>query len=172
MSDNAGSSKIIVIVASVVVLGGVIFAMTSNDKSVPAQNANPNGTQGMGSMMGPVELTLNAQNNSKQNGKVTLLDQDGQTKVVIEVAPGPKGVQQPAHIHAGDCSSLGAVKYNLNPVVDGKSETILQPALHFIHGLGQTAINIHKSTSQPDVYAACGNLTEAFNKVMHMGSPQ
>lgn len=167
-SGTANLWAIVLVVALVV--GGVAFTLMRNDTSMVGPGEKMESNQNMmnsGAMMGPVEVPLSAQNASGQTGKVTVLEENGQTKVVIEVSSGPKGLAQPAHIHAGDCTSLGSIKYNLNDVVDGKSETVLQPAMHFIHGLGNTAVNIHKSKSELGVSVSCGNLREAFDRANH-----
>ncbi|MBX4188037.1 MAG: hypothetical protein KW793_02790 [Candidatus Doudnabacteria bacterium] len=170
-TQSGASTTWAILFVIVLLVGGAVYYMAGNDAGMMNQNQmTPAVSNNTGTMMGPVELVLSAQNNSGQNGKVTLSDENGQTKVVIEVTPGPKGVAQPAHIHSGDCTALGSIKYNLNDVVDGKSETILQPAMHFIHGLGQTAINIHKSKAEIGMYAGCGDLTKAFNNALHIGN--
>jgi hypothetical protein len=165
----------VTIIVAIVVVGGAIFFMTGNkEANIPASNM-PAGNMGqnpnMTDMKGPIEVVLNAQYGSGQTGKSILTEENGQTKVTIQVTPGPKGLAQPAHIHLGDCTQIpGSIKYNLNDVVDGVSETMLQPPLHFIHGLGTTLINIHKSKAEYGVYSACGDLTPAFNAAMHTGS--
>jgi hypothetical protein len=167
---NAGA--IIAIVA--IIAGGIAFTMLRDRPSTsPSNQTNTNqNTQNnnTNTMMSRVEVPLTAQYNSGQNGKAILTEENGKTKVVIEVVPGPTGVGQPAHLHAGDCTALGAIKYELNDVVDGRSETILTPSMHFIHGLGQTAINFHKSRAEYSIYGGCGNLKQAFDQAMHTGN--
>lgn len=164
MQTQLGSTKISILVIILIIVGGVVLAMNKKDSAENVnESQNPANTKAK-----PVVMTINAQNNSGQTGTVTLSDvENGGTKVVIEVPSAGAGVSQPAHIHVGNCDALGAIRYELNYVVEGRSETILPPALHFIHGLGQSAINIHKSTAEYAKYAACGDLTAALNAANH-----
>jgi hypothetical protein len=169
MNSNSGQANWAVIAVVAVILAVAGFALLKNDDATqqPTSNTPNTNTQNPGVMKTPVVLDLRAQNNSGQTGKATLTEENDQTKIVLEVTPGPKGIAQPAHIHLGSCDQTpGSIKYNLNDVVDGKSETMLQPPLHFIHGLGTTLINIHKSKANYNTYAACGDLKAAFDAAM------
>ncbi len=84
-----------------------------------------------------------------------LLSEGDKTQVVISMKSGGAGVSQPAHIHDGACPNVGAVKYPLTNVIDGKSVTTVSAALSDLLA-GKFAINVHKSTSQAGVYVACG----------------
>jgi hypothetical protein len=170
-NNNLGASSTgAILVIVLIIAAGVAFTLMRDDTNPPSTNNTTSPNNNTNQMMGPVEVVLSEQNASKQTGRVTLTEVDGKSKVVIEITPGPKGVAQPAHIHSGTCAELGSVKYPLTDVVDGKSETTLTPSLHFLHGLGQLSINVHKSTTEAGVYVACGGLTEAFNAAMHTGN--
>lgn len=105
-----------------------------------------------------VSVKLEAQNNSGQNGSAALMPEGKQTKVVIDLSNAPGGVAQPAHIHLGSCDNLNkAPKYPLEAVKDGRSVTVLPVSLDTILG-EKSAINIHKSTAEVQVYVACGNI--------------
>jgi Cu/Zn superoxide dismutase len=52
----------------------------------------------------PVTVNLEPQNASGEQGTVTLTPQGDKTQVVIKLAGAPSGVQQPAHIHDGNCA--------------------------------------------------------------------
>ena len=169
-NKNLGAANMVAVLVILVVIGaGLVFALTRNNEPAAennqsAQNSQNNTNTGA---MDRVEVPLAAQNNSGQSGKVTLTDEGGKTKIVIEVASGPAGLAQPAHVHTGTCAKgLGAVKYPLNPVVNGRSETTITPSLHFLHGLGELGINVHKSESEVGTYVSCGDLLPAFNAAM------
>src|SRR3989344_5268545 len=70
-----------------------------------------------------VIVTLNALNNSGEQGTAVLSDMSGKTKVVVSVSGAPVDIPQPAHIHVGSCPAPGAVKYPLTSLMNGVSET-------------------------------------------------
>ncbi len=108
------------------------------------------------------QVTLAAENGSKQSGTVTFTSTtDNKTEVVIAITPGPAGVAQPAHIHAGACPGVGAVKFPLNSVVDGKSTTIIDTPFMDIWNQLPLAVNVHKSSAEVQTYVSCGALPSA-----------
>ena len=109
-----------------------------------------------------VTIKLDAQNHSGETGTATLTPEGDKTKVVIELSNGPKGVAQPAHIHMGTCDKLDkAPKWKLEAVKDGKSVTLVPVSLETILK-DKTAINVHKSAAEIQVYVSCGNITAAM----------
>ena len=105
-----------------------------------------------------VTVKLEAQNNSGQNGVATLLPEGDKTKVVIEIPNMPAGVAQPAHIHLGSCDKLDkAPKWNLEGVRGGRSTTTVPVSLDTILK-DKTAINVHKSAAEAQIYVSCGNI--------------
>ena len=109
-----------------------------------------------------VTVNLMAQNNSGQTGSATLLPQGDKTKVVIELSNTPAGAVEPAHIHMGTCDKLDkAPKWQLQPIKDGRSVTILPVSLATILK-DRTAINVHKSAAEVQVYVSCGNIIGAM----------
>jgi hypothetical protein len=108
----------------------------------------------------PTSLTVNLleQNNSKETGTATISENNGQLTVVLNMTGAPKGVAQPAHIHSGSCAELGDIKYPLNTPTNGVSTTTIDN-LTITDLLGAPmAINVHKSTTQPNIYVACGDI--------------
>lgn len=109
-----------------------------------------------------VTVKLEALNNSGQSGTATLLPEGNKTKVVIELSNVQTGVSQPAHIHMGTCNKLDkAPKWPLEPVKNGRSVTTLPVSLNTILK-DSTAINIHKSEIEPQIYVSCGNIIAAM----------
>lgn len=107
----------------------------------------------------PLTINLEAQNNSGETGTATLTPEGKKTKVVIELSNTPAGVAQPAHIHEGTCAKLDkAPKWKLEPVKNGKSTTMVPASLQTILK-DKTAINVHKSPDEIQVYVACGDIT-------------
>lgn len=106
----------------------------------------------------PVVVRLEAQSNSGQHGTATLHPEGAKTRVVIELSNVPAGLVQPAHIHRGSCDKLDkASRWNLKAVADGRSVTVVPVALDAILA-ESTAINIHKSALETQIYVACGNI--------------
>lgn len=82
---------------------------------------------------------------------------------------GTVSASYPAHIHLGSCPTPGAVKYPLNPVVNGKSKTVIDVSVaELVKGL-PLAVNLHKSATELATSVACGNL-EAPSMVWKSGS--
>ncbi len=103
-------------------------------------------------------VTLTAQNDSGQNGTVTLEDIDANTTKVTVNISGGSDTPQPAHIHAGSCANLDPKpKWPLTNVVNGMSETMVPASLAEI-ATGAYAINIHKSGPEASVYVSCGDI--------------
>lgn len=109
-----------------------------------------------------VSVKLEAQSNSGQNGTATLMPEGDTTKVVIEIPNMPAGVAQPAHIHLGRCDKLDkAPKWRLEDVKDGRSVTVVPVPLDVILK-DRTAINVHKSADEAQIYVSCGNIIGAM----------
>lgn len=105
-----------------------------------------------------VTVRLDAQNNSGQTGSATLFPEGEKTRVVIELLNAPAGIAQPAHIHPGRCDNLGkAPKWPLEAVKNGRSVTVVPASIDAILN-DRTAINVHKSASEIQIYVSCGNL--------------
>jgi hypothetical protein len=107
-----------------------------------------------------VTVQLGPVNNSGESGKATLTPMDGMTKVVINLAGTPEGVAQPVHIHRGTCENLGGVKYPLEEVKNGKSETTVNAKLSDLT-TGDFAINVHKSEKDLSTHVACGDIPKS-----------
>jgi hypothetical protein len=157
-------NKASIIVIALIIAGGIAFSILRN-KTEPEEGNQTHNT----STMGTVSVSLPSLNFSEQAGRAFVSGESGKTKVTIDISPWTAGVDQPASIRAGTCATIGAVRYPLNSLIDGKSETVLAPATHFIHGLGDSVIVIGKSTTEPEAFAACGNLKKALDDAQHTG---
>lgn len=105
-----------------------------------------------------ITVKLDAQNNSGQTGTATLTPQGNTTRVVIELLNAPTDIAQPVHIHLGTCNKLDkAPKWPLEALKGGRSTTTVPVSLDTILK-DKTAINIHKSAAEVQVYVACGNI--------------
>jgi hypothetical protein len=104
-----------------------------------------------------LSVPLSAQYGSGESGTATLSQVNGDVKVVVAIPNGPAG-PQPAHIHSGNCSSLGGVAYALTSLVSGASVTVVKGITIDQLLAGKYAINVHKSTDDLGTYVSCGNI--------------
>ena len=106
----------------------------------------------------PKSLTvaLATVNNSGESGRVILTEKNGKTTVVLSLAGFKNSVSQPAHIHIGVCPGVGAIKYPLNNVINGKSSTVLPVSIAKLRSERPLAVNVHKSAAEVKTYVACG----------------
>ena len=104
-------------------------------------------------------VALAALNDSGISGSALLKEENGQMIITLTLVGAPAGSSMPAHIHAGECPGIGAVKYSLDPVVDGKSTTSLNGLkLSDLQTMLPLAINVHKSAEEISNYVACGSI--------------
>ena len=167
---------ILIVVAIVIVLAIVMFAMrqsaTNNVPATPTQPSGastsapkqPGGTSSVNpsptpSASSPIEIAMKAQNGSGESGKAILTDVSGKTKVELQITGEPQGISQPAHIHTGSCSNLGAVKYPLTFPMNGSSVTTLDMPLSQLLGQLPLVVNVHKSSADINTYVSCGDIT-------------
>ena len=109
----------------------------------------------------PATITINlgAGRDGDQSGTARLRARGDKTEVALTIKPGAAGVEQPAHIHEGACPGVGAVKFPLNNLVDGKSTTTVDASLVSLL-TGGFSINVHKSASDMGTYVACGSIPQ------------
>ena len=67
-------------------------------------------------------------------------------------------VSHPAHIHTGSCSVQGGIKWTLNPVVGGRSETTLDVSLQDLVMAMPLYVNVHKSAEELATAISCGDI--------------
>lgn len=104
----------------------------------------------------PIKVSLIPQNESKQTGIATLVETLGKVKIIIDLI-NYSNEFQPAYIQAGNCGDLGVVKYTLESVAEGSSETLLDTSLDNLLGQLPLVINIKKDLKTA---ALCGEIGE------------
>ncbi|HTM68343.1 MAG TPA: hypothetical protein VL426_03520 [Candidatus Binatia bacterium] len=111
-------------------------------------------------MMKPssVRVELKTIGDSGESGSAMLTREDGGTRVVVTLSGEPSGASQPAHFHNGSCADLGGVKWALNDIVNGASNTKLDISLDTLLGSLPLALNTHKSATEMAVNMACGDV--------------
>ena len=130
----------VALVMSVVIGWSAALAADSVTVKVDQQSAKDGGAAGF-----------------NESGTATLTAMGDKTQVVLSLTGAPAGTPQPAHIHVGTCPGVGAVKFPLSPVVDGKSTTVVDAKLADIT-TGAFGINVHKSAAEAGVYVSCGTI--------------
>jgi hypothetical protein len=110
---------------------------------------------------GSLQINMGQQNNSKQTGNASVVDQKhGGVMVTIHLKSEPKGASEPAHIHKGTCTKLDPAPWKpLKNVVNGTSQTLVPGVTVAQLKKGKYAINVHKSASDLQTYVSCGDLT-------------
>lgn len=151
-----------------VILGAIIygaiyyfFLSKNNNYNESSQYASPSPSQTSPSpsvMSKETTVVLESVNSSDEKGTAALTEENGQTKITINLTGYTKDIEQPAHIHIGVCPGVGAVKYPLTAVVNGTSITTLAVTLESLKKELPLAINIHKSKTEISSYTACGPL--------------
>ena len=110
------------------------------------------------SLVRVAQWQLRALGDATEQGSAILSQANGKAVVTINLSGTPAGVKQPAHLHIGTCPGLGPILYNLDPVVDGFSETVLQEPVEKLKSQLPLVINIHKSEAESTVYVSCGEV--------------
>lgn len=174
---QAGVSPLIILLAiAIIAVIGIVVYSQNKDKEVTSPTNNTTKTEdnmmqkddsmmedkGGQAMEGKmVSVVLGEQNRSKQSGSATITNVNGKTKVVVNVSGAPKDTPQPTHIHLSSCNTIGAVKYPLANVINGKSETTLDVSVEKILEELPLSLNVHKSAAEASVYVACGDIKAA-----------
>lgn len=162
MSSSRGISTMgVVMVITVVLIGGVIFSVKrpSLDHTI-TQRTTDYATHDAMMMQGALRVGLAEQNDSLQEGVATLVPEGSRTRVILNIDGVPAESIEPSHIHAGACPTPGAVKYPLNNVVNGTSETVLDVSLEQLLAQLPLAINVHKSSKELKAYVSCGDFPD------------
>lgn len=122
------------------------------------------GVLALGAACGPqtLEITMAEDNSSGQNGTATIIDRGDTFTITIDIAPHAVETEpQLVHIHPGRCRSIGDPILALNRVVDGHSETTLEPLnddqRFEVYRRADHALNVHLA-SNPSTYVSCGNI--------------
>jgi len=129
-------------------MAGTMLLSPVNNAAAADQKAMTNDT---------VKAELMSVNDSGITGEATLTAMGNKTQVSVVLNGAAMDVAHPIHIHEGTCEKLGAPKYPLNEVKNGKSETTIDAKLSDLTS-GNFAINAHKSKKEIKDYIACGSI--------------
>ncbi len=138
--------------------GGTTATSTTTATTAPAGKEYGAGKMAGGAVK-MVNVTMAAQNGSKQTGKATVANKGTGVQVTVNLTNEPKGASEPAHIHAGTCAKLNPAPWKpLTNVMNGKSSTMVAGVTVAQLGKAKYAINVHKSETDLKTYVSCGNL--------------
>jgi len=161
MSKNA---LWVVILALVVLVGWMFWPKVPATIISPEAGTTVVGTGTPTSSITPVPtvppktIVLEQVGVSGQSGTAVFQGDGDKTKIVLSMVGKKFSLPQPAHIHLGKCPTPGAVKYPLNNVVNGKSETVVAVKIEDLFADLPLAVNVHESVEKSSVYTACGDL--------------
>jgi len=104
-------------------------------------------------------IELEELEDSRQGGLVTITEIEGKTSVLVELDAVLSADEQPLNIYKGGCPAPGSeIKYQLNKIVFGESETILKDSVEKINSNKPLAIAVGKSFEEENVIVSCANL--------------
>lgn len=154
---------VIYVILGAIVYGAIYYFFLSknnsyNNSKSSIEYSSPSPSQAA-VMSGETTVTLKPVNNSNEAGTAVLKEENGQTKVTINLTGFTKDLAQPAHIHVGECPGVGSVKYPLTSIMNGISTTTLSVNLDQLKKELPLAINVHKSAAEASVYTACGPIS-------------
>lgn len=152
-----------IIVILVLLAGGFLYYRAGQQEAALQENmdttAPPQEEESQKTQAEKHIVKILSQNDSNEEGVASLVDYNGKVMVQLSVTNVPAGIPQPAHIHVGSCANPGSVKYPLENVVEGKSETTINISMADLLKSLPLAINVHKSAQQVGTYVACGDIT-------------
>lgn len=137
----------------VVLLMGLVLSACGVAKEKSMIKAIPSPTE---VVFAPVVVEMIQIDKTGQKGIATIKQEGEKARVIINLDLG-RG-SQPAHVHYGVCPQTGVIKYVLNDLIDGSSETVLDVPMRELVASGSMAINVHKSTNDYETIVSCGDI--------------
>lgn len=157
MSENKTMMWIVGILLLLIVAAGAYWYWSTNIDTPTEDETTDDETVLTDETGDSLSVVLTEQNGSGQSGTMVLQEVNGQLVATINLTS-PTSQAEPAHIHNGSCPTPGGVVYPLSDVVNGVSVTTLDTTLAELEGLGELAVNVHKSAEESSVYYSCGDL--------------
>lgn len=165
-TTNGGYNKrpfwqwiVIYLILGVIIYGAIYYFFLKNNNSY---NYDKSSTQYSSptpeATSKKVTVVLKSVNDSGEVGTAIFSEENGVTKITVSLTGYAKDIEQPAHMHIGECPGVGTVRYPLTPVINGTSETLLDVTLESLKKELPLAINVHKSSTEASTYTACGPL--------------
>lgn len=105
-------------------------------------------------------IVLNEQNNSNESGIAAIKEKDGKVIVDLLLIGTELDIPQTAHLNMGTCTSPGAIKFVLNSIMNGKSETKLSLSMIDLSKQLPLVLIVDKSNEEANVQAVCSKLNK------------
>ena len=139
------NSKIVLIIVALIIAAGLAFYLFPQPAQAPDTQS--------------ITVPMQTYSDSSQEGTATLIEQDGQVIVTIDLMNYTTDTPQPAHIHSGLCPRIGPIIYSLNDIVNNHSTTTLDTTLaDLLAENPDLNINVHESYDAFEVYTSCGDV--------------
>lgn len=154
------SNPLVWLVLGAFVLAGIYWAVTKSPMATTPESPSQVLLEASPSPEPKNVVILQTQSGLEQSGTAVLSENaDGKVVVTLMLSGGEFTAPQPAHIHVGTCPQPGSVKYPLNNVENGYSQTELAVSWNEMRNAGEKlAINVHKSVAEAKIYTACGDI--------------
>jgi hypothetical protein len=95
---------------------------------------------------------------SKQGGLVSVAQIEGKTSILVELDAVLSAEEQPVNVYRGACPDPGSdIAYELNKIVNGESETIINFSIEEINRNKPLAIAVGKSFEEEGAPVSCAN---------------
>lgn len=105
-----------------------------------------------------LSLAVADRHNYGQTGAVHFTNVEEGLEVALDLTGAPEEILQPASIRKGLCYREGELLYELNPLADGKSKTVLADvSLDQLLSLAPWVVVVAKSEEEPNEFIACVN---------------
>jgi hypothetical protein len=102
-------------------------------------------------------IPLRSQYGFRQHGEAVLTETGRNLTIAITVNMTPGEAPEFVHIHRGSCAHLGSpMSYDLEPIRNGRSTTVLQNAGFASFAGGPYSIVVHRTLAHVSMHIACG----------------
>jgi hypothetical protein len=152
-----GRLVIIILVVGLIVLFGWLIGQGRNILQFGASpSPAPTSTPRTG-----IEVTvpLEEVDNSNIQGTAVFSEEARRALVRLNVEGLSENSSPPAHIRSGTCDNIGAVRYPLGSVENGRSNTTLAVEVGELLDQLPLAVTVSRSIQENNVYVACGDIT-------------
>lgn len=166
MSVKTKNIAILIVFLFLLILGGVLLLQNQAQQNISSSNTTvtakptliPSPTPRISPLQeGEIKFSLMEQNNSRQKGVASLLENNKNLLVSLAIEGSSNTASQPANIAQGTCWSLGKVVYKLSNVSNGISQTTLNVTLKELDSKLPLSIIIYSSQPNTEI-VACGNI--------------
>ncbi len=142
-----------------VIVGGflIVRVLIGGSKIEPEEELRPPEREpGPADTSETILIDLFKSNESGQSGIATVDEFAGQTQIVLQMVSWDEDIVQPAQIRSGNCGNIREVRYQLNNIVNGRSETVVNISARDVTGERPFVVVVYESLENPDSIVSCG----------------